>query len=123
MNTCFVITHVRTGTYHTVQKDGKHAILGFATAAQARTFKKLANDIHGRKYQGWRGLPLIPLTPPDKFVAKKMATGTLCRNANLSCLDVLLMNEDHTYTLFPATCADTFDEGSFRYYLKNKYYM
>ena len=121
MNNCFVIRHSKTGAYHTVSKDGKPAIISFATLPQAQTFNKLVNDFNKeKKTKGCYPL-LLPRPIKDVFVAKKTTINSLSKTANLSCLDVLLLGVDNTYTLFPATCVDTIDDNEFRFYLENKF--
>lgn len=110
MNTCFVIKNYKTGAYHTIQKDGKQAIISFATLEQTQTFKRLVNDFHEKN-----------TFKKTVFVPKKTSLTSLSKSANLSCVDVLFLEKDYTYTLYPATCIETLDDGEFRFYLENKY--
>ena len=119
MNNCFVIKHIRTGAYHTVLKEAKPAIISFSTLEQALTFSKLVNDANKPK-QTCKP-PMFSKPIKDLFVTKKTTINTLSKKANLSCLDVLLLGEDYTYTLYPAKCIETLDNDEFRYYLENKF--
>jgi hypothetical protein len=119
MNNCFVIRHIKTGAYHTVIKEAKPAIISFSTIEQALTFSKLVNEVNKPKQTS--KLPIFSRSVKDLFVTKKTTINTLSKQANLSCLDVLLLGEDYTYTLYPATCVDTLDNDEFRYYLENKF--
>ena len=104
---CFVIQNLMNRTFHTIKKDDKPAIISFSTVVQARSFNKLVNDMRKEKLQ--------------IFVTKKMELNTLARAANLSCLDVLLLEENNTYVLYPATTVETLHYGEYIFYLENKF--
>lgn len=119
MNNCFVIRHIRTGAYHTILKENKPTIISFSKLEQALTFSKLVNDVNKPKQTC--KLTLFSKPIKDLFVTKQTTINILSKTANLSCLDVLLLGEDNTYTLYPATCIETLDNDEFRYYLENKF--
>jgi len=117
MNTCFVVKNIKYGTYHTILRDGKPTIIGFSKLSQAKALTNLINDMHVKKELSF----YLPKISSDFCVPKQMQISSLCKTVNLSCLDVLVYDEDNTYVLYPATCVETLDDGEFRFYLENKF--